>query len=164
MQSARIYDAILPAPFARLGVIGDACFVRRIEFLPREGETFMPPTERVSVLLLAELLEHYWHDPATSFARLPCQAGGTFYQQRVWQALTQIPRGQTMCYGALAQQMSSGARAVGQACGANPLPIVVPCHRVVAKRGQGGFMHCRDGAALDYKTWLLQHEACNREC
>ena len=164
MQScSQTYDAILPAPFARLGVVGDASCVRRIDFLPREGGTFLSATNSDCVWMLAELLEQYWLDPVVSFVHLPCQAGGTAYQQRIWQALTQIPSGQTVSYGGLARQLGSGAQAVGQACGANPLPIVVPCHRVVAKQGRGGFMHCRDGAALDYKTWLLRHESCIRE-
>ncbi len=156
------YTAILSAPFARLGVTATESAIRRIDFLSAEGKTFLPATACDSVVLLAELLENYWRDAGTSFAQLPCQMGGTPYQQRVWQALTRIPCGQTLHYGALAMQLGSGARAIGQACGANPLPIVVPCHRVVAKQGKGGFMHCRDGVALDYKTWLLQHEASGK--
>jgi methylated-DNA-[protein]-cysteine S-methyltransferase len=156
------YTAILPAPFARLGVMASESAIQRIDFLLLDGKTFLPSATCSSVALLAELLENYWQDAGTSFARLPCQMDGTPYQHRVWQALTRIPCGQTLHYGALAMQLGSGARAIGQACGANPLPVVVPCHRVVAKQGKGGFMHCRDGAALDYKTWLLQHEASGK--
>ena len=69
-----------------------------------------------------------------------------------------IPRGETRSYGELAKQLRSAAQAVGQACGANPLPIVIPCHRVVGKAGMGGFMKHGDGAPLDIKRWLLTHE------
>ena len=69
-----------------------------------------------------------------------------------------IPRGQTRQYGELAAQIGSSARAVGQACGNNPIPVVIPCHRVVGKSGMGGFMHHSGGYALDIKRWLLAHE------
>jgi methylated-DNA-[protein]-cysteine S-methyltransferase len=69
-----------------------------------------------------------------------------------------IPAGQSATYGARAKRLGTAARAVGQACGANPLPILIPCHRVVAAHGLGGFMHSAAGAPLDVKTWLLAHE------
>lgn len=69
-----------------------------------------------------------------------------------------IPRGQTRSYGELAAQLKSGAQAVGQACGANPIPVIIPCHRVVGKSGLGGFMRHANGAPLDIKRWLLAHE------
>jgi methylated-DNA-[protein]-cysteine S-methyltransferase len=77
---------------------------------------------------------------------------------RVWHALMKIPAGRPTTYGALAQRLGTAPRAVGQACGANPLPILIPCHRVVAAGGLGGFMHAASGAPLDVKTWLLAHE------
>ncbi|MBS1146921.1 MAG: methylated-DNA-(protein)-cysteine S-methyltransferase, partial [Proteobacteria bacterium] len=80
------------------------------------------------------------------------------FQKRVWRALMEIPAGHPTTYGALAKQLGTAARAVGQACGSNPLPILVPCHRVVAANGLGGFMHSASGAPLDVKTWLLAHE------
>ena len=78
--------------------------------------------------------------------------------QRVWQALKQIPAGESICYGELAKQLGTSARAVGNACRANPLPIVVPCHRVVSASGLGGFMGQTQGAELTVKQWLLKHE------
>ncbi|HEX9181099.1 MAG TPA: methylated-DNA--[protein]-cysteine S-methyltransferase, partial [Burkholderiales bacterium] len=90
---------------------------------------------------------------------LPLRAAGTDHQRRVWSALAAIPVGQTLSYGELAGTIGSSARAVGQACGANPLPLLVPCHRVVARDGGlGGFMGRRDGFALSVKRWLLEHE------
>ena len=69
-----------------------------------------------------------------------------------------IPCGHVLTYGEIAAQLGSSPRAVGQACGNNPIPIVIPCHRVVAKSGMGGFMHHNGGFALDIKRWLLAHE------
>ena len=85
---------------------------------------------------------------------------GTAFQRRVWQAIAQIPSGSVMSHQDLAHKVASGARAVANACGANPLPILIPCHRVVAVRGLGGFMQgSPEGLAI--KQWLLQHEGVN---
>lgn len=86
------------------------------------------------------------------------QTKGTPFQKKVWQALRQIPAGQVMTYGELAQQLNTSPRAVGNACRANPIPLVIPCHRVVAKSGMGGFAGSQDGLPLKIKTWLLDHE------
>ncbi len=83
---------------------------------------------------------------------------GTVFQQRLWRELTHIPYGETRSYGELAKRLHSSARAVAGACRRNPLPLLVPCHRVVAKNGPGGFMGRTDGPALAIKQWLLQHE------
>ncbi len=69
-----------------------------------------------------------------------------------------IPVGETRRYGDAASALNSAARAVGGACRRNPVPLVVPCHRIVAANGLGGFDGQRDGAELDFKQWLLNHE------
>lgn len=103
-------------------------------------------------------LRAYFENPSACFdlsLRLP----GTAFQQRVWAELRRIPPGETRTYGEIARLLGSGARAVGQACRANPCPIVVPCHRVVAASGLGGFAGDTSGRKLDVKRWLLNHEA-----
>ncbi|MCC6531877.1 MAG: methylated-DNA--[protein]-cysteine S-methyltransferase [Burkholderiales bacterium] len=101
----------------------------------------------------------YLRDPRHRFD-LPCAPEGTPFQQRVWAAIARIPSGATLTYGELAAAIGSGARAVGGACGSNPIPLIVPCHRVVAAGGGlGGFMHSRAAPPLRIKGWLLQHEA-----
>ena len=88
---------------------------------------------------------------------LPLALAGTPFQQRVWQALRAIPCGRTRSYGAIARALGTAPRAVGGACGANPIPIIVPCHRVVAAGGGlGGFS---GGEGCDTKRRLLEHEA-----
>jgi methylated-DNA-[protein]-cysteine S-methyltransferase len=82
---------------------------------------------------------------------------GTPFQRRVWQAISAIPKGQVLTYSEIAQQVGSGPRAVANACGANHLPLVIPCHRVVAKDGLGGFMNGAVGGQK-VKKWLLKHE------
>jgi methylated-DNA-[protein]-cysteine S-methyltransferase len=76
----------------------------------------------------------------------------------VWQLLQQIPTGQTRRYGELATQLGSSAQAVAGACRANPLSILIPCHRVVAAGGLGGYMGQTEGEALEIKRWLLHYE------
>ena len=150
------YVAILSAPMCRLGVCFTGDVLTRLTYLAAEPAT-NPQTDSRVRHLVSEL-DAYWADPAYSF-NVPVALEGTPFQMRVWQGLTRIPPGQPITYGALAKQLGTAARAVGQACGSNPVPIVVPCHRVVAANGLGGFMHASAGAPLDVKTWLLTHEA-----
>ena len=91
--------------------------------------------------LLAEAarqLEAYFAGTLTNFD-LPLAPAGSPFEQRVWAAMQTIPYGQTRCYGDLAQVVGSAPRAVGRACGKNPIPIVIPCHRVLARGGLGGY-------------------------
>ena len=89
---------------------------------------------------------------------LPLAPAGTPFQHRVWQALRAIPPGTTRTYGELARELGTSARAIGGACRANPCLIAVPCHRVVAQDGLGGFAGERGGKRLAVKRWLLRHE------
>ena len=102
-------------------------------------------------------LERYREDPDAPFD-LPLAVEGTPFQRSVWEAMRAIPRGRTRTYGELARERGGEARAVGQACGDNRLPIVIPCHRVVAADGIGGFAHATGGYLLEAKRWLLMHE------
>lgn len=89
---------------------------------------------------------------------LPTRLPGTAFQRRVWRAIAAIAPGRTRTYGELAADLGSAARAVGGACRANPCPLVVPCHRVVARQGLGGFAGDRGGRLLVIKRALLAHE------
>jgi len=83
-------------------------------------------------------LEAYFDGKARSFD-LPLVPAGTNFQRRVWRLMETIPCGQTMTYGAMAKALNSSARAIGTACGANPIPVIIPCHRVLAANGIGGY-------------------------
>ena len=149
------YDAVLDAPPCRLGAIFTGDALTRLDFLP--ADTPVSPHRDTRVRHLVRELDTYWQNPAHVFDLLFVPQG-TPFQLRVWHALMGIPSGQPTTYGGLAKQLGTAARAVGQACGSNPLPILIPCHRVVAAHGLGGFMHSAAGAPLDVKTWLLAHE------
>lgn len=126
-----------------------------IDFLPGHAP-LLAPVDEVTRHVCAGLV-NYLAEPMHAFG-FPLRATGTPFQQRVWQALQTIPSGQTLTYAELAERVGSGARAVANACGANPIPIVIPCHRVVAKHGLGGFMRGRETDSLNIKQWLLEHE------
>jgi len=149
------YDAILCAPPCRLGVVFTGDALTRLDFLP----TNLPASGKRDsrVRHLADELDAYWRNPAHEFDLLYVPEG-TSFQLQVWRALMAIPPGRPTTYGTLAKRLGTAARAVGQACGANPLPILIPCHRVLAANGLGGFMHSSSGAPLDVKSWLLAHE------
>ncbi|HEY9148619.1 MAG TPA: methylated-DNA--[protein]-cysteine S-methyltransferase, partial [Gammaproteobacteria bacterium] len=91
-------------------------------------------------------------------AAVPLQPPGTPFQQAVWQQLQRIPFGSVCTYGELARRLNSAPRAVAGACRANPLPLLIPCHRVVASNGVGGYLGQTSGHGLALKQWLLQHE------
>ena len=105
--------------------------------------------------MIQEILA-YLQQPHQAFS-LPAQLAGSAFQQKVWLAILAIPLGQTRTYSELAAQLQSGPRAVANACGANRLPLLIPCHRVLAKNGLGGFMR-GDKNGLSIKRWLLAHE------
>jgi methylated-DNA-[protein]-cysteine S-methyltransferase len=102
----------------------------------------------------AETLHAYFDREVTAF-NLPLAPAGTPYQQRVWAALQTIPYGQTRSYGEIAAAVGGTARSVGQANGANPIPILIPCHRVVAAGGLGGYS---GAGGIETKRWLLALE------
>ena len=149
------FDAIIPAPFGQLGLREAHGQLAEIVFL-LEPHVEKPP----ATPLLKEAnrqLQAYFRNPRATFD-LPLALTGTAFQQRVWRAICNIPAGSTATYGELARNIGSAPRAVGQACGANPLPIVVPCHRILSASGRGGFMHSREEGPLSIKNWLLAHE------
>ncbi len=99
-----------------------------------------PDFQRETPLLVQTktILEKYF-DGVFEPIDLPLAPAGSAFRQRVWQAMQAIPVGETQSYGALARAIGSAPRAVGGACGANPIPILIPCHRVVAGGGLGGY-------------------------
>jgi methylated-DNA-[protein]-cysteine S-methyltransferase len=153
------FQAVVAAPGFWLGVRCRADALVGVHFLaaPAAVDSAGGPTAALAVEA-ARQLDAWIADPTTRFD-LPLAAEGTPFRRRVWAAIAAIPRGETKSYGELAAALASAPRAVGQACGANPLPVVVPCHRVIAADGSlGGFARERGGFLLDVKRWLLAHE------
>ena len=154
-MTANTYQAVVAAPGFALGVQCSDEEITAIDFIePRPEQAPATPLAAEAV----RQLRAYLADPGFAFG-LPLRPAGTTFQRRVWEQISAIPTGQTHTSGQLAKSLKNAPRAVGQACGANPYPVVVPCHRVVATGGGlGGFARERGGFLLDVKRWLLRHE------
>ena len=83
---------------------------------------------------------------------------GTAFQLRVWKALQAIPSGKQITYGELAKQLNTSPRAIGQACRTNPIPVIIPCHRIIAAKHLGGYAGKQAGKMMAIKKFLLAHE------
>ncbi|WP_421620995.1 methylated-DNA--[protein]-cysteine S-methyltransferase [Alkalilimnicola ehrlichii] len=151
----------LETPIGRLVLSGDDRALNGVAWVEgAEGHSEScrhPLAERACTRLSA-----WFADPRTPLD-LPLAPSGTPYQQRAWSLLRTIPAGQRHTYGELAERLGSAPRAVGGACAANPLLLLIPCHRVVARQGLGGFSAGvgREGS-LALKRWLLDHESSLR--
>ena len=155
------YDARLKTPFATLGVVASETHLLHIHFLPMDVIAKVPKSNTVAHLACVQLMA-YLDNPAFEFD-LPLMLKGSKHQVDVWQAMRNIKAGATQTYGELSASIDSSPRAVGTACGQNPVPIVVPCHRVVAANGLGGFMGGKKNDSLTIKRWLLAHESTRSE-
>jgi methylated-DNA-[protein]-cysteine S-methyltransferase len=154
-MTASSYNAIVTAPGFSLGIRCTDDEITAIEFLEPQPEKV--PTTPLAAEAVRQI-QAYLNDPAFQFG-LPLRPAGTPFQRRVWAQIAAIPSGRTDTYGQLAKMLKNAPRAVGQACGANPFPLVIPCHRVVATGGGlGGFSRHGGGFLLDVKRWLLRHE------
>ena len=151
----KTYSAILSAPAFAIGICCNDDEITEITYLEPQPEVApRTPLAKEAVRQMRAWLK----DPRFEFG-LPLAPAGTHFQRRVWEQIAAIPAGRTMSYGEVAAAIHSGSRAVGNACGANPYPIVVPCPPAVAANpGLGGFARQRGGFLLDIKKWLLQHE------
>ena len=150
------FEAKLPTPFGVLGIRTEGDVLAEIRFLPKASKTLAPQND-LAARACAQI-GRYLADPEFCFD-LPLARRGTDFQRRVWAKIAAIGPGQTRRYGDLAHELRSAPRAVGQACGENPFPLVVPCHRVVAAATIGGFAHSEGGFQLSVKRWLLSHES-----
>jgi methylated-DNA-[protein]-cysteine S-methyltransferase len=151
------YAAVVSTPLGALGlVLAPTGALVRLDYLDRPARPYaLPQAASLAQQLQAALTTG---KPLPEWVLAPA---GTAFQQRVWRALRAIPSGQTLTYGVLARRLKSGARAVAAACRANPIPVLIPCHRVLAVSGLGGYDGATAGPKLARKLWLLRSEgAC----
>ncbi|MGH8585901.1 MAG: methylated-DNA--[protein]-cysteine S-methyltransferase [Gammaproteobacteria bacterium] len=153
MEQAGEYERFYRSPLGVLGIRLCSRGLAAIRFLSDDddGAGRDPAPDPIG-----KEFDRYFYDPGHRFSLRLC-ARGTPFQTRVWRLLQTIPSGSVITYGELARLSDSGPRAVAGACGANPLPIVVPCHRVVAAESLGGYMGGSE-RGLCIKRWLLRHE------
>ncbi|HOY70892.1 MAG TPA: methylated-DNA--[protein]-cysteine S-methyltransferase [Methylotenera sp.] len=151
------YEVLIPAPFGAVGIIAQGLQVT-VELIP-EAKTSKKSANNKLAMQVASQIEAYLEKADDSF-NIPLKLKGTPFQRKVWQEISAIPRGQVLTYSDIAAHLKSSPRAVANACGANHLPLVIPCHRVVAKDGIGGFMKGAENG-LNIKKWLLHHEGAS---
>lgn len=156
-RDAGFFSAVVEAPFGAVGIRCEDQQLSELVYLPPRFHE-KAPADKLAEKVVRQI-EAYLQDPDFQFD-LPLKAAGTAFQGKVWQAISSIPRGQVLTYGQIAKHIRSAPRAVGQACGANWYPLIIPCHRVTAAGGLGGFAHNDDetGFQLGVKRWLLTHE------
>lgn len=157
LQNSQLFSAIVEAPFGAIGIRTQPGVIHELVYLPRHFSE-KAPEDKLSEQA-ARQVERYLKEPDFRFD-LPLAPVGTAFQRRVWDVISSIPRGDVFTYGQVAKMIQSAPRAVGQACGANWFPLVIPCHRVTASGGLGGFSNHDDetGFHLGVKRWLLAHE------
>ena len=152
-----VFDAVISTPFGRIGIRMQGERLAEVDLWVDEAIADREP-EGAAARRVVKAIRAYLKNPAVS-PTVECAPEGTPFRRRVWEALRQIPSGETLTYGALARRLGSSARAVGGACRANPIPLLIPCHRVVAAGGAGGYAgEASGGPRTAVKRWLLKHE------
>ncbi len=153
-----LFSAIVAAPFGGIGIRIEGGQLKELSYLPHSYDA-RPARDPLAKEVAAQL-RAYLKDPDFLFT-LDLPDVGTAHQRKVWNVIRAIPRGEVLTYGQVAKLIRSAPRAVGQACGANWFPVAIPCHRVTATGGIGGFggyaLH-DGGFHHDVKRWLLRHE------
>ncbi len=149
------YSTVFASPVAKIGIVVRQGSLIGVNFLCRDT-VLKKPQDALSREVVCQL-QSYFSEPAFCFD-LPLNIRGTVFQRTVWGSLRGIRAGETRAYGELAAQLDTGARAVGNACSQNPLPLIIPCHRVVSVSGIGGYAGHTQGKVLERKRWLLAHE------
>ncbi len=155
MPSTRKFQFITDSPIGSLGVSISHNQVLGVEFLYEHILQVTPHDPFVREV--QSQLQRYFQADFGGFS-LPLDLVGSDFQQRVWRALARIKPGSVRTYGEIAHELNSSPRAVGNACRSNPVPLIIPCHRVVAASGIGGFAGATAGRRLEIKRWLLAHE------
>jgi methylated-DNA-[protein]-cysteine S-methyltransferase len=171
----RLFSDRLATPIGTLTLVADSDGNLRVAFFTESeeeiehqlrrdygerGYTLEPPLNRPGLTNAVARLARYFAGELDAIDALPVATAGTIFQREVWSALREIPCGTTTSYGRLASRIGRPAavRAVGLANGANPVAVVVPCHRVIGSNGSlTGY-----GGGIERKRWLLDHEKTPR--
>lgn len=155
-MSTRFYTACTASPLGWIKITGDGKKVLSLQFVPKPVSSKKPHKSLAGGL---RQLKEYFNGQRSDF-RLPLRFRGTPFQKKVWHRLGVLRSGETVSYADIARRIGrpKAARAVGSAIGKNPLPVLLPCHRVIASSGKLGGYSC----GLSRKRWLLKHERDSR--
>ncbi|MCK5644156.1 MAG: methylated-DNA--[protein]-cysteine S-methyltransferase [Gammaproteobacteria bacterium] len=149
-------NVVIKTPFTKLALVFESGVLVAVDLFSRKK---LLVAQSVDARNVCQQINDYCSKKLFNFAfDVEVKLKGTLFQKKVWQALQKIPAGQVVTYGELAKQLNTSARAVGNACRANPVPLLIPCHRVISKTGMGGFAGSQSGEPMRIKRWLLEHE------
>lgn len=151
------FTGVFSSPLGKIGVAIKNDALVRLDF----ASSKLKPSSHSLIAKIQQQLNKYFKGAPYSFD-FPINLSGTNFQKKVWAALTKIPAGKVVTYGELAKQLKSSARAIGNACRKNPIPIIIPCHRVVAKNSIGGYSGKTAGKNIKTKKMLLAHDKKTR--
>lgn len=149
------YACVIATPIGKIGIQIEHAKLVKLEFLSPQAK-LLKPTLPLAKVVIAQI-QQYFADAKFRF-KLPIELVGTELQRKIWRELQKIPVGKVATYKDLANKLHTNPRVIGNACRANPLPLIVPCHRVVAVNGLGGFAGKTSGAKILLKQQLLLRE------
>lgn len=149
------YQASVKTPFAHLGLVLDNDDLVAIDFISASAKEINPETAQAKKIV-RQIKAYCRHSTHRFDVKLRLQ--GTAFQQSVWREMQKISSGKVKTYGEVAKILNTSPRAVGNACRKNPVPLIVPCHRIVAAGGIGGYAGTTSGRVHNIKRQLLQHE------
>lgn len=155
LMSAAPYYCVIESPIGRLGF--NLSQDRLIKLSFEENTIELKRPEKPLEKMIASQLQCYFLDAKFKF-NMTYKLYGTTFQREVWHLLCEIPVGMVRTYKDLANVLKTSPRAIGQACKSNPLPLIVPCHRVIGQKNLGGFAGDKSGRLISIKKWLLAHE------
>jgi methylated-DNA-[protein]-cysteine S-methyltransferase len=150
------YDAIFTTDIATIGIQLDDSKLIKVDYLTRKNNK--RPTSKLAENIQNKIERYLKNKSKVDSLKIDVKLDVTPFQEKVLNQLVLIPYGETKTYGEIAKKLKTSPRAVGNACRRNPVPIVIPCHRVVASKGLGGYSGATEGETQDIKRQLLKLE------
>ena len=150
------YDAIFSTDIATIGIQLENSKLIKVDYLTNKNNK--KPTSKLAENIQNKIEKYLRDSSKTNNLKIDVKLDVTPFQEKVLNQLVLIPYGETKTYGEIAKKLKTSPRAVGNACRRNPVPIVIPCHRVVASKGLGGYSGATEGETHDIKRHLLKLE------
>jgi len=154
------YDVVFATDLALIGLLFDGDKLTRVKYLDRKSQKVTPvkSLNQLAKAVKSKIKKYINPRSKTKKLNIDVSLNVTPFQARVLEQLKKIPYGETRTYGEIAKTLKTSPRAVGNACRNNPLPIIIPCHRVVAAKDIGGYDGAKSGDLLAIKYRLLEME------
>ena len=150
------YDAVFTTEVATIGIRLEGARLIKLDYLTRRKSK--KPTSKHAEKIRDKIEKYLNAKSKVKALKVDVKLDVTPFQQKVLKQLELIPFGETKTYGEIAKKLKTSPRAVGNACRNNPVPIVIPCHRVISVNGMGGYNGATDGDMMDVKAQLLKLE------